>query len=45
VLLDADPGLDAGNLSAIWRVVKGGEVVDRDALDLPVNWPAQRPVQ
>jgi imidazolonepropionase-like amidohydrolase len=41
VLLDADPGLDARNLSAIWRVVKGGEVIDRDALDLPANWPDQ----
>jgi imidazolonepropionase-like amidohydrolase len=40
VLLDADPGQDARNLSAIWRVAKGGQLIDRDALDLP-GGPAQ----
>jgi len=37
VLLDADPGQDARNLSAIWRVAKAGQLIDRDTLDLPVN--------
>ncbi len=35
VLLDADPGQDARNLSAIWRVAKGGQLIGRDALNLP----------
>jgi imidazolonepropionase-like amidohydrolase len=35
VLLDADPGQDARNLSAIWRVAKGGQLIDRGALKLP----------
>lgn len=35
VLLDADPSEDVRNVSQIWRVYKGGEQVDRDALDLP----------
>ena len=34
VPLDAHPGQDAQNLSAIWRVAKGGQVIDRDALVL-----------
>jgi imidazolonepropionase-like amidohydrolase len=44
VLLEADPGQDARNLSAIWRVIKGGQLIDRDALDLPLNQPAARQV-
>jgi hypothetical protein len=36
-LLDADPGKDARNLSAIWRVAKAGQLIDQDTLDLPVN--------
>jgi imidazolonepropionase-like amidohydrolase len=44
VLLDADPGQDARNLTAIWRVDKGGQLIDRDALDLPLNRPLDRPL-
>ncbi|MHB1467823.1 MAG: amidohydrolase family protein [Solirubrobacteraceae bacterium] len=35
VLLDADPTEDVRRLSQIWRVYKGGEPIDRDALELP----------
>ena len=41
VLLDADPTQDVRNVSRIWRVLKGGEQVDRDALELP-GAPAAR---
>ncbi len=37
VLLDADPLLDIRNATKIRSVIKGGVVVDRSALDLPVN--------
>lgn len=37
VLLSANPLEDISNTAAIDMVIKGGEVVDRGALDLPVN--------
>lgn len=37
VLLDADPTANIDNAKRINSVIKGGEVVDRSALDLPVN--------
>ncbi|MDP6607292.1 MAG: amidohydrolase family protein [Dehalococcoidia bacterium] len=37
VILDADPTIDVDNLKRIASVIKGGRVVDRSALDLPVN--------
>lgn len=35
LLLDEDPTADVGNLTAIWRVYKGGELIDREGLALP----------
>ena len=32
VLLDADPLIDVGNLSRVYRVIKGGAVFDPDEL-------------
>ncbi|MGD8328675.1 MAG: amidohydrolase family protein [Acidobacteriota bacterium] len=37
VLLSADPVADIGNAAMIDTVIKGGRIIDRDALDLPVN--------
>lgn len=37
LLLNADPTLDVANYSKIAMVMKGGRVIDRDRLDLPVN--------
>ena len=37
VLLTADPSADIRNAAKIDRVIKGGAVVNRAALDLPVN--------
>jgi len=37
VLLDADPIADISNTQRIAMVIKGGRIVDRSALDLPVN--------
>jgi imidazolonepropionase-like amidohydrolase len=37
VLLDANPLEDISNAQRIGLVIKGGEIVDRGALDLPVN--------
>jgi imidazolonepropionase-like amidohydrolase len=37
VLLDADPTADINNAKRIATVVRGGAIVDRAALDLPVN--------
>ena len=37
VLLSADPLVDIRNTARIEMVVKGGAIVDRGALDLPVN--------
>lgn len=37
VLLDGDPLVDIGNAQGVAMVVKGGVVIDRAALDLPVN--------
>jgi imidazolonepropionase-like amidohydrolase len=37
VLLAADPLKDINNASQIVEVIKGGKLVDRSALDLPVN--------
>ena len=37
VLLDADPSADISNAKRIVMVVKGGAVIDRSELDLPVN--------
>jgi imidazolonepropionase-like amidohydrolase len=37
VLLNADPLVDISNAQDIAMVIKGGRVIDRGALDLPVN--------
>lgn len=37
VLLDADPSQDIDNAKKIHLVIQGGKVVDRSALELPVN--------
>jgi imidazolonepropionase-like amidohydrolase len=37
VLLTADPTADINNAKKIDAVIKDGKVVDRSALDLPVN--------
>ncbi|GMR21701.1 MAG: hypothetical protein BMS9Abin37_0013 [Acidobacteriota bacterium] len=37
VLLDADPSRDIDNAKKIHLVIKGGKIVDRSALELPVN--------
>ncbi len=37
VLLDANPAEDINNAKAIVEVIKGGRIIDRSALDLPVN--------
>ena len=37
VLLDANPAEDINNAKAIVEVIKGGRVIDRSALSLPVN--------
>ena len=42
VLLDRDPVEDLAHLRSIVTVVKSGRVVDRDALELPVNGPPGR---
>lgn len=37
LLLDKNPVADINNLKAIRRIIKGGQVIDRKALDLPIN--------
>ena len=37
VLLDANPAEDINNAKAIVEVIKGGRVIDRSALDIPIN--------
>jgi imidazolonepropionase-like amidohydrolase len=37
LLLEADPSLDIANARRIVRVIKGGALIDRAALELPVN--------
>lgn len=37
VLLEADPAANIGNTTRILQVIKDGRVIDRGALDLPVN--------
>ena len=37
VLLKADPAADIDNAKEIEAVIKAGRVIDRSALDLPVN--------
>ena len=37
VLLDANPAEDINNAKSIVEVIKGGRVIDRSALDLPIN--------
>ena len=37
VLLDADPSTDINNVKRIVMVIKGGAIIDREKLDLPVN--------
>ena len=37
VLLDADPSADIANVKQIAMVIKGGTVIDRGKLDLPIN--------
>jgi len=37
VLLSADPTMDINNAKQILEVIKNGEIVDRSALNLPVN--------
>jgi imidazolonepropionase-like amidohydrolase len=41
VLLDADPTVQIANARRINTVIKGGQVIDRGALALPVNKPAR----
>lgn len=38
LLLNADPSADIGNTTDIYAVYKGGEWIDRAALDVPANW-------
>lgn len=38
LLLNADPSVDIGNTTDIYAVYKGGEWIDRAALDVPANW-------
>jgi imidazolonepropionase-like amidohydrolase len=40
VLLSADPRQDIANAQRIELVIKAGRVIDRGALDLPVNRPS-----
>ena len=37
VLLEADPTADINNTKKIIQVIKGGQIIDRSKLDLPVN--------
>jgi imidazolonepropionase-like amidohydrolase len=37
VLLEADPTADINNAKKIIQVIKGGQIIDRSKLDLPVN--------
>ena len=37
VLLDSDPTVDIHNAADIVQVIKGGQIIDRSRLDLPVN--------
>lgn len=37
VLLDADPTADIGNVARIVEVIKAGRIIERSALDLPIN--------
>jgi imidazolonepropionase-like amidohydrolase len=37
VLLNADPTKDIGNVKKIAMVIKGGAIIDRTKLDLPIN--------
>lgn len=41
ILLGKDPLDDVGNFASVDTVIKGGEIVDLTALDLPVNRPAR----
>jgi len=38
LLLDADPTRDVAAYGRIAMVMKGGAIIDRNTLDLPVNW-------
>ena len=40
LLLDADPSVDIDNAKRIAAVIKGGRLIDRDALSLPIKSPA-----
>ncbi|MFQ5689408.1 MAG: amidohydrolase family protein [Gemmatimonadota bacterium] len=42
VLLSADPLADIGHAEQVEMVIKGGRIIDRSALDLPVNRSARR---
>lgn len=42
VLLLADPTADINNAKRVATVIKGGRIIDRASLDLPVNRPAKR---
>ena len=37
LLLESDPVADIRNAASITLVIKGGRIIDRAALDLPVN--------
>lgn len=37
VLLSADPSVDINNAKEILEVIKGGEIIDRSKLNLPIN--------
>jgi hypothetical protein len=37
VLLAADPTTDINNAKQIVQVIKGGQLIDRSKLDLPIN--------
>ena len=42
ILLDEDPTLDIRNIKSVWSVIKNGETIDRERLDLPVNYPSRQ---
>lgn len=42
LILESDPAADIRNLSSIWRVYKGGDLVDRAGLALPRPAPGAR---
>lgn len=41
ILLGADPSHDIANIRTVETVIQGGRIVDRKALDLPINGRAQ----